>query len=485
MKLSYPILLITLFLIPIVVPAQNVRLASMGGMILAIDDIDNSLNLYDYGNNPSWLIQDEKTDKLKFITNIDNNWGNYKRNLDPLGIHNQKLTASGIKQLSSNETFLGTASYSVERKSDLPNTLKYDTYSGEAFFMTDSATGNFIYDGPSIGFIYNRQLNDNFFAGAEMNYKILNGLKKKYSHAKTLLRILDGKFGLSYQFSNDFIFGMHIGFYDSQESIESKSEELTYLEILNYRGEKYFIIERGSTVDQKLRKKGLLLGLQVSYSPIKDLAFALKLNNDQIGTRILIPQENLINYEEGYADFNNANFEFATRYGVTKNYKIGTMFKFFQSKSWSKNSGENLLLWKWKVNGYNAGIGISYQTDDKKFLFGTEYNYGKTEADSAKYIDNVYRKLSSEVHSIKLGCEVKVISNLFLRIGYNYIFNSWDLRSGGKNLNENVFSGGFGFLFTNFTIEVNASYGSKLAVNQSEFKRNSFEISADVMINNW
>jgi opacity protein-like surface antigen len=476
--------LITLLMQANIIFAQNTRLNSMGGMKYAIEDTDNSLNPYDFSDNPAWLIRDYEKDQLKFFPLVNNSWGSYKRVYDPQGIHNQGLTITGIKKLWTRETFLGKASYIIERKSDLPKTLKYDTYSGEAFFTTDTVTGNFIYDGPAIGFQYCYEPFNDFLTGVELNYKILNGLKEKYSHASSLYRTLDGKIGLAHQISNYLVLGVQFGIFDSQETIESKSKELTALEIYNYRGENNFTIEQGNTVDQKVRKKGISGELNVFYLPAENLRIGLKVNNHRIGSKILIPKQPLIDFEEGYTDQNIYYLTAAARYHLNNNYIIGSSINYNKAESWSKISSKDLMIWKWNINGYGFGFGISKESEDKKFLLGCEYDYSYRKIDSSKYIDNRYIKLFSDNHTIRAGGEYRIRNNLFLRAGYNYSFYKTDLLYGGRNVIGIILSGGLGFTFSKFSIDLNISYGILRPDTFPDSDRKNFDISSDIIIYN-
>lgn len=182
----YLFMLFTLLLLTAGLNAQSIRTESMGGLGYSIIDEDNSLTPFDFGDNPAWLMNDQKHDWLKIVPSTQNSWGDYKRAYDPERKSLSGILFRGVKVLEDG-VFLGQTTYEYDYRKEVSRSLKYNTYNGEAFYMNDSTTGNFRYHGPSMKFSYSFEPADNLFAGASASYKILNGLKNTYSRAENWL----------------------------------------------------------------------------------------------------------------------------------------------------------------------------------------------------------------------------------------------------------------------------------------------------------
>jgi len=444
--------------------AQESRTTGMGGLSYSITDADQSFDPYDLGKNPAWLYLDETETWLKMMPSINYSNGDYKRYYDPQSVTNYNLGFKGIKTLGEDGTFLGETNYSYEMRRDINRSLKYDTYAGEAFFMADTNQGTFRYNGPSIKFMYSFEMIPELFVGASINYRILDGLKNVYSRASVLYREVGGTVGLAYKISRDFSVGLTGVLSDDQEKIEAKSEELTDVEIFNFRGETYAVRKRSSAVTQTIRKKGKGLGAQLYWTPDQNSEFGLHTELYNTKENILIPfsttTQSFQEYSEGFASFENYNILVKGRHKVSADLLIGTSFELHHKRSWSKNPTRDLLLWEWNVNSLKLGIGSSFQID-KNILISAEYEYENVKADSSKYIDSRLTDLLSNNHVIKAGSECEVLPNSFIRVGYNFGMIEKDILSGGENVNYHVVTCGFGVKFLNsFDVDLSFIYNN-------------------------
>ena len=444
--------------------AQESRTIGMGGLSYSIMDADHSFNPYDLGGNPAWLYLDEKETWLKIMPSINYGQGDYKRYYDPQSYTTYNLGFRGIKTLGEDGTFLGETNYSYEMRRDVNRSLKYDTYAGEAFFMADTNQGTFRYNGPSIKFMYSFELIPNLFVGASVNYRILDGLKNLYSRATVLYREVGGTVGLAYKLSENLSLGLTGVISDDQEKIEAKSEELTEVEIFNFRGETFSVRKRSSAVNQKIRKKGKGLGTQIYWIPNQESELGLSADIFNVQEDVLIPYststQSFQEYSEGFANFQNYNIRAKGRYLMSEDWLIGTSVEFVHRSSWSKNPARDLLLWEWNVSSMTFGIGSSYHVTND-LLVSAEYEFENVIADSSKYIDSRVTDVLSNNHLIKAGTEYRVMENGFLRLGYNYGMIQKDILSGGANVNYHVVTCGFGIQFINlFDIDISIIYNS-------------------------
>jgi hypothetical protein len=256
--------------------AQGFRVRSLGGMTLAVSDPEFSLNLYDLGNNPAWLLKDELLSRLVVVPTASQEWGDLHRTYDPARTVMYGAGFDIVKSLDEKGTFRGYTYYEIEKRRDVYRSLKRSPYAGEGFFVVDTTTGNFTYSGPTVEFMYSYELLPDFFFGASARYRLLDGLKNVYSQTKSLYRDLQANVGLAYQPSADLVVGLTYSPSDNQESMEAKSEELYEVELFNYRGETFASRQRGSSIDHKVRNKGNEFGVQLNHRAFESLEIGLR-----------------------------------------------------------------------------------------------------------------------------------------------------------------------------------------------------------------
>jgi len=421
--------------------SQQSRLLALGGLSIGIEDKDNSLTPFDFGNNPAWLFMDEKDSYLDISPAISNSWGSYHRKFDSDGDMYYGTAFKGVKPLGELGTFLGYTSYDYEVRRNYYRTLKYDTYSGEAFFFTDTTAGNFHYNGPTVNLMYSWELLPSLYSGASVSYQLLDGLKKIYTYGKTIYRNVGGNFGLVYQANDNLLFGANYIFFDSQETIESADVNLLNVEVFYYRGETYFVPDRGSSVTQKIRKKGSTFSGQIFWQDSEKLQLALQTNYSPSNSKVLIPEGDYKEVEEGYAWFESFDIQLISRYKIDNDLTAGIYTAYLNRDSWSRHSHKNLLLWEWSVKDLSIGIGSSYKITPE-LLAGIDYIFTNRAIDSSKYIDNRYADLSSNDHAVKLGVEYKIIKDVLLRGGCSLSLNGYDICFGGENVKNNSFTFG-------------------------------------------
>lgn len=435
---------------------QISRLNALGGLSIGIEDIDNSLTPFNFGGNPAWLYMDEPDSYLDISPSVNSIWGNYRRQFDADGKINYATTFKGVKLLESG-TFMGITSYNYEVRRNNFHTLKYDSYAGEAFFFVDTTTGNFHYNGPKVELMYSWELIPNLYAGLSGSYQLMDGLKKVFTYAKTIYRHVGGNFGLVFKMNDRFLFGANYNFFDSQEAIECSDVNLLDVEVFLYRGETYFIKERGSSVNHKVRKKGSIFSGQIFSQVNEDFQVAMQANYSPSNTRILIPESGFKEVEEGYAWFRDFNLQIKSQYNLNNDLTAGTFAGYSDNYSWSRHSHKNLLLWEWKVIELFAGVGATYKLSPE-LLIGCNYIYGNKNIDSSKYIDLRYANLISNDHTLKIGVEYKIMEETFLRAGFRFDKNKYALFKGREYVNSVITIGMGAPLFSLMVLDAYLEY---------------------------
>jgi hypothetical protein len=441
----------------------------MNGVILTENESLQKLNMFDFSYNPSWLYYAGKPDYIQFLFSSNNSWGNIKRRFDPEGKHITNFGFSGISHLDEKSTFYGESSYLFDYRSNQNKSLKYDTYSGEAFFMSDSTAGNILYHGPNIGFVYSREIVPGFIGGLELDYVILDGLKSNYSQAQSLIRKISGKLGLVYSFSSRLAVGSTIGFGDTQESIDVRGNELYSADVYNFRGDTYSVLSRGNDINQKIKRKGLSFGSQLYFKPSEKLEFIL---NGEYSEYHLTNLTSNIETEDGYASFDSYLASLALNHYCSKNIALTAGMNYLYSQSWSKHSILDLLLWKWHTGKLNYFLNLSYKSNNSKFLIDIDYSADYITADSSKLIDKKFNKINTLNHFIMIGASYKLFNNFWIysKTGLNKI--NIDPITGDKNFLAGVFNIGAGLYLTQKIYAlVNLGYLSESNSNNSHFKK--------------
>lgn len=457
--------------------AQNERIFALGNTTVALYDIDLDLNLYDYGENIAGLILDRNFDVLSIKPALSLFNGNYRRIYDPGKISYYTLTFDGIKTLRDG-VFRGYVTYEIEDKKDVDRILSRYPYNASPFYMTDSAMGNFLYNGPRVGFEYSFNPIKKIFLGIELNYQIVNGLKDRYSRANSLIRNIAGSFNSIVKLRDNFFIGGKIQFFDNKESIESKSEDLLDVEIFNYRGDTYSFKRRGQSISQTYREEGKLFGLQSQWIPFDKFAIALKGNYYNSVLRTQFPYGMLERYEEGFTQFEGFNLSGKSRLEISSNLLFGMEAGYHYDNSWSRISELAMMIWKWNLEKIFLGIGMSYKFSNLPMLFIIELTSGKIISDSSKYIDHKFSRYDEQFYNLKIGCEYELFDNFYLRTGYNNIFYDFDFVRGSRQVNSNTYSIGLGY-YKNSSYSIDFVFAYSMQTDLLK-RKNQFK---DLMLN--
>jgi len=463
------ILFVIIFLFQISL-AQNERVAAIGNPSIAFKDFDLDLNLYDFGNNYAWLIEDHTFDVLYIRPSVNFQSGDYRRFYDPEKSSKYLLSFDGTKILKDG-AFRGYVIYEIENRVNVNLALSRYPYNGVPFRMTDTTTGNFLYNGPRVGFQYSFIPVRDFYVGLDLNYQIVDGLKNIYSRAKSLWRNIDGSLNLAYKFSDDFVVGGKLTLLDNKESIEAKSEDLFDAEIFNFRGDTYAFRRRSQTVEQTYREKLARYDFATIISPVQDVTIGLKGNYLNSNLKTQFPYGTLKEYEEGHTVFEDYGTTLKMHYFPTKNLLFGFEGSFDNYSSWSRISEISLMVWKWKIQTITVGSGASYKFSSIPLILVSEIKYGKIKSDSSKYIDNIFSNYDEPFYSTIFSFEYEIFKKVFLRAGYNFNKFGFDVVRGGKDVSLSQFSAGIGIYdFKSIQIDYYISY----AIQSNSFQNNKF-----------
>ncbi len=434
MKIKLKILLTILLFPSLLLLSQQSRLDALGGLSYSIVDIDSQIDPYIMGENPAWMVNSYTNQRLEINPLYKNSSGDYHRLFESGNITNVDVSFLGIKPLGSSGTFRGYAAYNYEKQKDRYRVLTLTPYAGDAFFFTDSTSGDYRYSGPTFEFMHSLEVIDNLFIGASVNYKILDGLKKVYTFAETLYRDVSGNIGVAYKISNDFSIGINYQIFDTQEKILADDVNKRNVQTFLYRGDTHRIVLNGGSQDFKIKRFGNIFGFQTQFIPIKNLTVGFDVKCQVSNSSSLFRVTSIIDTEDGYTSFDKTNINLQARWLLNNIVNIGFKAGYNDNNSWSKNSKHNLTLWELGVNDVFTGVGFTITAPSKDLLIGFELEIHNIKSDSLKYIDNKFTSLSALNIVERFGVE-KSFSKMFTgRIGYNILFKEHDFIYGGKNV---------------------------------------------------
>jgi opacity protein-like surface antigen len=443
---------------------QSLRTMSMAGITIPLKDEDNSCNPYDFGGNISYLYLDDTTSWLKINPSLNSNWGDYKRPYDADNVNLYGLNFTGLKTLGSQGTFIGSVSYIYDSRIKVNHSVRYNTYEGDAFFINDSTSGNILYNGSAVNFGYSFELLPDLYLGASVGYKILNGLKAIFSETSAVIRNVDGSAGITYKLFDSGYLSAGLSAYNYQESLTITLFDPVDDQIFNYHGDIYHLTKTGMGMSQKIKEKGLSWNSQLYVQPDNNseagLNFVFSNSDQKVSFPSTVNGNSVLEYEDGFSNFNDYLVEFKGRYDLTSNLTIGLKGSYLYDHSWSKLSSQELLIWDWNIKSAGAGIGASYNISPA-FLVTFEYNYSHVNADSSKYIDDRFTKVSSNDHIFRIGGEYEIFTKVFLRGGGGYGTIGKDIVYGGSNIKYALATFGLGFnLYDSFRIDFLVDYNN-------------------------
>lgn len=413
--------------------SQQSRLDALGGLSYSIVDIDSQIDPFVFGGNPAWLVNSQVKQRLEINPLFKNSNGDYHRYFESGDINNIDISFMSIEPLGNNGTFRGYAAYQYEIQKDRNRILLLNPYSGDAFFFTDTTSGDYRYSGPTFEFVHSIEVLDNLFFGAAINYKILDGLKKVYTYAETLYRKVSGNVGIAYKFTNNFSLGFNYQIYDSQERILANDVNNRSVQTFLYRGDKYKIELRGSTQDYKLTKFGNAFSFQTQLIPSERIIIGLNIKYLLHSSQSLFEVSNLLK-EDGYSSSDESSIILKARWTRSNALTVGFTAGYNDDNSWSRNSKRNLTIWEFGISDIYSGIGFTYSNQSSAFLMGAEYELHSISADSSKYIDNKFSEINAFNHIVRFGCETELNNMFSFRFGYNFCYKQHDFVFGGDNV---------------------------------------------------
>jgi hypothetical protein len=440
---------------------QLLRQESMGGVSYALQDDEQRLGLYLFGGNPAAMLRDRTLDRLTIAPSTGAVWGDYRRKYTPERVNSYVVNFDGIKTLGEKGTFRGSTSYDVENRRGVYRSIKRTPYAGEAFFVTDTTSGNFTYNGPTVAFAYSYELLPHLLIGADVRYRVYDGLKSVYSMAKTLYREVGGAAGVVYEVEDNLAFGLTLRPSDVQERIEAKSDDLLDVEIFNFRGDTFATRRRSASVEHRVRRAGKEYGVQGVWHPLTGVEAALRADYGTSATRDIITAVYEKDVDAGYMQEEMYGGDIRIRWNASEALVFGATAGYRSLRQWSRNPAPDLLVWDSRFRETVFGGGLAVRTMEDGPLLVAEMDIVLRSADSAKFIDNTHRSLTANGIRVRAGVEQSMSEDLTIRGGYGYVYDGFDLVTGGEQVVSHTVTAGLQVRISTVTnLEWSALYGN-------------------------
>jgi hypothetical protein len=312
---------------------------------------------------------------------------------------------------------------------------------------------------------------------------VLDGLKDVYTMAKTLYRNVGGTLGVAWEVQENLVVGVTGELSDSQERIESQSDNLLDVEVFNYRGETYATHRSGGSLEEKVKTDARRLGVQIDWRVRPDLELAVCGSREVSDIDDLKHLSSDFDSPEGFTSVERTTALLHGQYRIAEDMMIGVSIRHGYSRFWSKQPALNLLLWDSKWNETAIGGGITWAFSSAIPLVGLEYEFILQSTDSLKYIDNHFVDLAPRRHRVSIGAEVSVLPDILLRAGYRFEHASEDLITGGTGVNGHAFTLGADAAITSLA-SVQAVIGYETIKNgsSSEASRSGVVVQAKLRL---
>ncbi len=178
---------------------------------------------------------------MKFYGGGDYSRASLRRLYDPENEQNMTFNFVGYRMLAENQAILGRVTYRFNSQYHVPYAIEQNPHADDPLVLTDTTTGNIFTDGPAIELAYHIQPWSRLGFGAAVVYEISTGLKEQYTRPRTIHRNFEGRLGLTYQVSTEWVIGSYLNLSYLQDQIElDKSWDGRDIHTIRYRTEQVY-----------------------------------------------------------------------------------------------------------------------------------------------------------------------------------------------------------------------------------------------------
>jgi hypothetical protein len=397
--------------------ASDIRIMSLGNARLVLLDRDNDLNLYNFIQNPAYLLKDDKQSWLKFYGGANYYHTTLKREFDPDMEQNLIFDFEGYKILSDIQAIWGRVDYNFNNRYHIANALDRNPYAGDPVLLSDTTSGNFYTDGPRLEVGYNIQPLSRLGFGAQILYEISTGLKKQYTRPRTIHRNFETKIAFTYSLSKNISVGSYLNLSFLQDQIELvKSWDGKEIHTLRYRSELVYRSALGS-FDRYKNLDGWHYNAAVQYYSTNNrfqnlfsfdyYKFSQEISDHTGASRHLEPYW----YQNIYHLFYYGRL-------IKGSMVVGISAGYHNYEDWSEHPDFPIMITQENRKVWEIGGGLSYQFS--KILFAVEGSILHSLNDYNDHQSILVHNGNQDFYTSKLGIEYNFDPIHQIRLGFNY-----------------------------------------------------------------
>lgn len=399
----------------------NLRLLSMGSCELVLSDRDNDLNVYDFGDNPAALHDDQREMWMAAQTWWDFSQGSFRRPFDPKSQFQLHLQAEGVKPMGTKAAFRGFIRYYTEELQNVHRALEYEPYH-DIFTPIDTTTGTFDYYGPILGMEYSRRINSWVALGGKILYQLQDGLKRESSKTKVDGRMIHGVVGAYLTPHDQLSVGLTFRPFSVQYRLNAnKAYLIDYPIIYKFYGDSLLVKnDKVGTYNRTTRGEGYCSDGVITYHLSPKIIFAGK------GGYMLESKKIDEGSSEGKRDIDDYGSwqkqgpwaELACRFKTNfLPLTFGASFNWRSWDSWARTPRYQTVFETMEGGWAKYGIGVAYDKTGSPFKLAAEYHAADFNEEKHNYYQNYVWKRQNNTGLFKCGGELAVSPELTIRFG--------------------------------------------------------------------
>lgn len=318
---------------------------------------EQGLAMYQFIGNPATYIPyDESKEDLNLYYNSAVN--GYQREYDPASVTAFGAIFTAFRQVDDNSFFSFKIDYDQSRFVQHFASMEkyfYDDY----FSMIDSTTGTADYYGPTLQFMYQKQILKNLYLGLDVDYGVERSLKDTFPETITITRNSDYKLGLDYRLSGLSV-NASVRYHDNKINYEAVKK---YTSVIphTYMGYNVFYNEVSASTVRKIRnRKGLELacGFDLDLGEFSKFKFAYAKFQRETATTY---KRGTRSYDRGY--WYRDGFQLSTALDILSDgpFAVSLFGEFNDFSDWGSFKLVNTLVLDNKETRKKAGLMFSYK----------------------------------------------------------------------------------------------------------------------------
>lgn len=393
----------------------------MGSCELILSDKDNELNVFDFGENPAALVEDQRETWMAAQIWADYVKGNFRRQLDPKNQNQLNIQAEAVKPLGPDRTFRGFIRYYTEELQNIDRALEYEPYH-DIFTAIDTTRGTFDYYGPILGLEYSRQVSSRIALGVKVVYRLQDGLKREPSKTKVDGRIMHGVVGAYFRPHRHLALGLAFRPFSVQYRLNAdKSFLLDYPIIYKFFGDSLLVKnERVSSYNRRTRGAGFCTDGVIIYRFCSEFRLACKAGYELESKQI---DEGSSAGHRDIDDYGSWQKQGTWAKAICRMHPhfwpltFGISLDWRSWNAWARTPRFQTLFEEMNGGWTKYGFGFAFEKTDYPFTLGVEYYATKFNEEKYNYYQNYEWRRQNRVEFLKVGGEIRVTPGFAARFG--------------------------------------------------------------------